>query len=144
MVAFLPFLPIVDKVLDIIGDKFPSEKERQEAKLLLMQAEQAGQLESLKVQLSAILAEANSPDPWTSRARPSFMYVIYTMLLFGIPMGFLAAFDPVFAANVSTGFKAWLTAIPQELYTLFGVGYIGYAATRTYDKNIASKERMAK
>lgn len=142
MVAFLPFLPIVDKVLDIIGDKFPSEKERNEAKLLLMQAEQAGQLESLKVQLSAILAEASSPDPWTSRARPSFMYVMYTMLLFGIPMGFVAAFDPALAGSVAVGFKTWLAAIPSELYTLFGVGYIGYAATRSYDKNIAAKKRM--
>ena len=139
MVAFLPFLPIVDKVLDLIGDKFPSEKERNEAKLLLMQAEQAGQLESLKVQLSAILAEANSEDPWTSRARPSFLYVMYTMLLFGIPMGFVAAFDPAFAGNVATGFRSWLAAIPDALYALFGTGYIGYAATRTYDKHIAAK-----
>ena len=134
MVAFLPFLPIVDKVLDIIGDKFPSEKERNEAKLLLMQAEQAGQLESLKVQLSAILAEASSPDPWTSRARPSFMYVMYTMLLFGIPMGFVAAFDPALAGSVASGFKVWLAAIPEALYTLFGVGYVGYAGARTFDK----------
>lgn len=138
-VAFLPFLPIVDKVLDIIGDKFPSEKERDAAKLLLMQAEAAGELESLKVQLSAILAEANSPDPWTSRARPSFMYVIYLMLLFGIPMGFLAAFNPEFAMNVSNGFKLWLAAIPESLYALFGVGYVGYAASRSYDKRTIAR-----
>jgi len=134
MVAILPFLPIVDKVLDLIGDKFPSEKERNEAKLLLMQAEQQGDLESLKVQLSAILAEANSEDPWTSRARPSFLYVMYLMLLFGIPMGFVAAFDPGFAGNVATGFRAWLAAIPDALYALFGTGYVGYSAVRSWDK----------
>ena len=142
-IPFLAMLPLADKIIDIIGDKFPSEKEKQEAKLAIMQAEKAGELESLKVQLSAILAEANSEDPWTSRARPSFMYVMYTMLLFGIPMGFIAAADPTFAGNVAAGFKAWLTAIPNELYALFGVGYVGYAAVRTYDKHTDSKERIA-
>lgn len=141
MAALLPFLPIVNKVIDIIGDKFPSEKERNEAKLLLMQAEQQGDLESLKVQLSAILAEANSEDPWTSRARPSFLYVMYIMLLFGIPMGFISAFDTNIASGIANGFKAWLTAIPDALYALFGTGYIGYAATRTYDKHIQAKAK---
>lgn len=139
----LAVLPLADKLLEIISNKFPSEKEKQEARVLVMQAAAAGELESLKVQLSAILAEAQSEDPWTSRARPSFMYVMYTMLLFGIPMGFVAAFDPSFAGSVATGFKAWLTAIPEELYALFGVGYVGYAASRTYDKRTASKERVA-
>ena len=135
----LAVLPLADKILDLIGDKFPYEKEKQEAKLRIMQAEAAGDLEVLKTQLSAILAEANSEDPWTSRARPSFMYVMYTMLLFGIPMGFLAAFDPSFAGSVASGFRAWLTAIPEELYALFGVGYVGYAASRTYDKHISAR-----
>ena len=135
----LAVLPLADKILDLIGDKFPSEKDKQEAKLRIMQAEAAGDLEVLKTQLSAILAEANSEDPWTSRARPSFMYVMYTMLVFGIPMGFVAAFDPAFAGNVAAGFRAWLTAIPEELYALFGVGYVGYAASRTYDKHIAAR-----
>jgi hypothetical protein len=62
------------------------------------------------------------------------MYVIYTMLLMGIPMGFLSAYDPVVATNVAEGFKAWLDAIPKELYGLFGVGYVGYTGARTYEK----------
>jgi len=35
----------------------------------------------MQVSLSAILAEANSADPWTSRARPTFLYVIYGIIL---------------------------------------------------------------
>jgi hypothetical protein len=31
--------------------------------------------------MAAVLAEAESPDPWTSRARPSFLYVMYVLLL---------------------------------------------------------------
>jgi hypothetical protein len=126
--------PLIDKVIDTVGDLFPSEEKKNEAKLKLVQAEQSGQLEETKVQLSAILAEANSADPITSRARPTFLYVIYIIILFGIPMGFLSAFSPTTAAAVTVGFKGWLAAIPNELYALFGAGYLGYVGARTYDK----------
>ena len=36
--------------------------------------------------------------------------------------------------QVSYQVKAWLAAIPDTLYTLFGVGYVGYSAARTVDK----------
>lgn len=128
------FGALVGPVFDLIGKYFPSEKEKQEAKIALFQAEAAGQLEAAKLQISAILAEANSSDPWTSRARPSFLYVIYICILFALPMGFLSAYDPVIATNVAAGFKAWLAAIPEALWTLFGVGYLGYTGARTYEK----------
>ena len=81
-----------------------------------------------------MVAEASSPDPWTSRARPAFLYVMYVMILSAIPMGIVYAVDPTIADNVAKGFGTWLTAIPSELYALFGVGYTGYAVMRTYDK----------
>jgi hypothetical protein len=130
------FGALVGPVFDLIGKYFPSEKEKQEAKVALMQAEAEGQLEAAKLQISAILAEANSSDPWTSRARPSFLYVIYICILFALPMGFLSAYDPVIATNVAFGFKNWLAAIPEALWTLFGVGYLGYTGARTYEKKI--------
>jgi hypothetical protein len=65
-----PLFGLVDKL-------FTSDEEREAAKLAIMKAEQAGELDTLKTNLSAILAEANSADPWTSRARPSFLYVMY-------------------------------------------------------------------
>jgi phosphotransferase system glucose/maltose/N-acetylglucosamine-specific IIC component len=85
--------------------------------------------------LSAIIAEAQSTDPWTSRARPSFMYVIYVLILAGIPIGILAAFRPDIANNIASGLNLWLRAIPDSLYTLFGVGYLGYTGARTIEKS---------
>jgi len=64
------------KVIDKI---FPDAAERDKAKLELIKVQADGQLKELEIQLSAILAEANSTDPWTSRARPSFLYVVYTL-----------------------------------------------------------------
>lgn len=126
--------PLITSVIDKIGGLFPSDKEKNAAKILLLQAEQNGELETVKVQLSAILTESQSADPWTSRARPSFMYVIYILILMAIPMGFLSAFRPDMALAVAAGFKAWLVAIPDSLYTLFGVGYLGYTGARSLEK----------
>lgn len=137
----IPMIPIIDGVLDIGGkliDKFiPDPVEKMKAKAELVKMQQNGELKELETRMSAILAEANSKDPWTSRARPSFMYVIYVCILAGIPMGVLHAFYPAIAVGVAEGFKAWLQAIPDTLYTLFGVGYVGYSAARTVDKRRA-------
>ena len=62
------------------------------------------------------------------------MYVFYVLILAAIPMGITYALNPVLAADITTGFQAWLAAIPEEMWTLFGVGYLGYAAARTVDK----------
>ncbi len=41
-------------------------------------------MEAIRTRMTAIVAEANSADPWTSRARPSFLYVMYALLLWAI------------------------------------------------------------
>jgi hypothetical protein len=124
--------------MDLIGkaiDRFvPDPQAAAEAKLEMYKAQQAGQFEEVRIAMSAILAEANSSDPWTSRARPSFLYVVYTLLLFGLPMGVLSAFAPNAAQAVAAGFKAWLAAIPPELYILFGTVMTGYGISRTVEK----------
>lgn len=131
-------IPVIDGIFnlgtELIKRVFPGKTEQDKAQLALLALQQEGKLDELKISMSAILAEAQSNDPWTSRARPSFMYVIYTMLLFGIPMGFISAWSPTTAVDISNGFKLWLTAIPSDLYALFGVGYVGYAGFRTYEK----------
>lgn len=128
----------VTAVLDIGGkliDKlWPDPVEAAKAKLALANAQQAGELQELQTQISAILAEANSTDPWTSRARPSFMYVIYIVILFGLPISVLAIWFPAQMMAVQHSFSAWVTGIPDSLWTLFGAGYLGYAGARTVEK----------
>jgi hypothetical protein len=84
--------------------------------------------------MSAIVAEAQSSDPWTSRARPSFLYVMYALLLWSIPMGLIAAVRPDAAAAIAHGMTAYLNAIPEPLYALFGTGYLGYTVAREWGK----------
>lgn len=129
----MPFelLSIGSKLIDKI---LPDPKAKQEAKLKLMELEQSGEFKETELALSAIIAESQSKDKWTSRARPSFLYVVYLLILSSIPFSVLFAFNPDSAKAVAEGFKMWLEAIPNELYTLMGVGYLGYTGARSYDK----------
>lgn len=118
----------------IIDKLFPDPEQKAKAQLELLAMQQSGELEGVKVQLSAIIAEAQSADPWTSRARPSFLYVVYILLLSAIPMGVLTVFNPGAALDLTTGFKAWLGAIPDSILTLFGTVMTGYVLGRSWEK----------
>ena len=121
----------VSKLLDkIIPD--PQARDRAKLELLKLQGDQ--EMATIAVQMQAIIAEAQSPDPWTSRARPSFLYVMYGLILWAIPMGLIAAADPRMAQGIAGGMTAYLRGIPEELYALFGTGYLGYTAARTWGK----------
>ena len=122
---------IGSKIIDKI---FPDPEQKAKAQLELLQMQQNGELEQIKVQLSAIITEAQSADPWTSRARPSFLYVVYILLLWSLPMGVLFIFNPDAAARFTDGFKAWMNAIPESILTLFGTVMLGYVVGRSWEK----------
>lgn len=122
-----PIVSIIDKVI-------PDKEARDRAKLELLRMEGTQELQMIEARMSAIIAEAHSNDPWTSRARPSFLYVMYVMLLFAIPMGILAAFRPDAARDIAQGMNAYLNGLPEPLYALFGTGYLGYTAARQWGK----------
>ncbi len=75
-----------------------------------------------------------APDPWITRARPTFLYVMYTFLLGAIPAGLIAAVRPNMAQAIAAGMSAYLNAIPEPLYALFGTGYLGYTVAREWGK----------
>ncbi|MCL6679039.1 holin family protein [Sphingomonas sp. RG327] len=121
----------VSKLLDrIIPD--PQARDRAKLELLKLQGDQ--EASAIATQMQAIVAEAQSPDPWTSRARPSFLYVMYALILWSIPMGLIAAAKPDVASAIGSGMTSYLRGLPDELYTLFGTGYLGYTAARTWQK----------
>ncbi|MDP4539042.1 holin family protein [Qipengyuania sp. DY56-A-20] len=122
-----PLASLLDKLI-------PDKEARARAKLELLQLEGTQELRTIEARLAAIVAEAGSQDPWTSRARPSFLYVIYVLLLWSLPMGVLAAFSPATARDIATGMNAYLAGIPEPLYALFGTGYLGYTAARQWGK----------
>ena len=122
-----PLSKLIDKII-------PDPRARDAAKLELLKLQGSQELEAVRVQMSAIIAETASPDPWTSRARPSFLYVMYAIILWAIPMGLSAATPPELAKNIAAGMNAYLGGIPEPLWTLFGTGYLGYTVARQWGK----------
>ena len=103
------------------------------AELALKAQELEATLENTK--LSIAVAEASSQDKWTSRARPSFMYVFYFLLIsLVIVAPFIGVFFPAqmtqFYVNVAAGFKA----VPDAMWATFTCGYLGYVGARQYGK----------
>lgn len=126
--ALLPF------VFSLIDKFIPDEEKRVAAKLEMMKTENQQVLSEMQASLSAVLAEAQSADPWTSRARPSFLYLMYAILFLCVAGGIIGIWYPQDMQLAAQNMNALLKAIPSELYNLFGLGYLGYAGARSFDK----------
>ena len=122
-----PITSLLDKII-------PDKEARARAQLELIRLEGTQEMQMIEARLQAIVAEASSTDPWTSRARPSFLYVMYVLILTALPMGLLSAFNPQAARDIAGGMNAYLGGLPEPLYALFGTGYLGYTAARQWGK----------
>ena len=80
-------------------------------------------------------------DYYIEVARPTFLYVIYAILLWSIPIGVLGAISPVAAKNMAAAMTGYFSGLPEPLYTLFGAAYLGYTAARQWGK-IGQKPRI--
>jgi Holin of 3TMs, for gene-transfer release len=123
-----PIAALIDKII-------PDPRARDAAKLELLKLQGSQEMDAIKTQMTAIVAEAQSADPWTSRARPSFLYVMYAMILWAIPMGLIAAVRPDMARGIANGMNAYLAGIPEPMWALFGTGYLGYTVARSWGKS---------
>ena len=107
---------IIGPVAGLLDKLIPDPRARDAAKLELLKLQGTQDLEGVKLQLSAIVAEAQSVDLWA------------------IPMGLIAAVNPAMAIAIGKGMTGYLAAIPEPLYALFGTGYLGYTAAREWGK----------
>lgn len=119
----------------LIDRLIPDKAENAKATMELVKLDQQGELTELAARMDAITTEAKSEDPWTSRSRPSFLYVFYVVILSMVLVApLLGIFFPeqmeLFFLNVGRGFEA----IPEELWWTFTAGYLGYSGLRTREK----------
>jgi len=119
---------LIDKLLQ-------DEDAKQKARLKLARLQQTGELAGLRERMKAIRMEAKSEDAWTSRARPTFMYVVYAILLVNcVAMPAVAIWAPEHVGTYHEAVGTGFAAIPGEVWATFTAGYLGYASLRTYEK----------
>lgn len=126
---------IIQAAFELIGKVIPDPQAKAEAQRKLLEMEQSRELEAEKQRYSAIVTEAGSQDPWTSRARPSFMYVFYALLIFlVIILPLIGLAEPTAMTAVLGNIKLGFAAIPEEMWWTFTAGYLGYTTARSYEK----------
>jgi len=133
-------IPIIDAALKIIDKVIPDKEAREKAKLELLKEDNRQLLDEVKTDISAIIAEANSSDKWTSRARPSFLYLMYFCIIICFVGGIIGIWFPAQIQEAAKNLNSLLNAIPESLWWLFGAGYLGYTGGRTFDKWKQSKK----
>ena len=126
-----PLAKVASKILDEV---ITTDEERSAAKLKFAALMQEGKLKELEVSMSAIVAEAKSRDPWTSRARPTFLYLVYAIIIGCFFFGSVGVFFPLEINQAADNISVLLHALPEQMWMLFGVGYLGYTGARSYDK----------
>lgn len=78
------------------------------------------EVEDLKDRRELIKTALRSEDPYVRRARPTFLWVMYVILIAN------------YIVFPTVGLKA--ITLPGSLLTLFGTAFIGYGAFRSADK----------
>lgn len=124
--------PALDSVTALISQFHMSPEEKMQAQRAIADASQKAQLaaQDYDIQLNAIAgqnirADATSGDKYTERARPTFMYVVISVLAFnyiGLPIA------EMFGSKVNP------IVLPADVLTLFGVCVTGYVFSRTAEK----------
>jgi hypothetical protein len=134
----LPILGLVNALIgpvtNIIDDLHVSDEEKAEMKRKAIDQIHNQKLSEIEVQMQAIMAEAQSQDPWTSRARPSFFYVMYFYLVLAPIFGLVSVINPEALNQVASGMNLFLDAIPHEMWWLFGTAFLGYTGARSLEK----------
>ena len=134
------WLALIDPVSRLIDKLIPDKEAAAKAKIELLKEENTQALQEMQTAMSAILAEAQSADPWTSRARPAFMYVFYFIIIGLVVIApLLGIFFPqhmeIFFTNTAKGFAA----IPEPMWWTFSAGYLGYTGMRGIEKKWRSQ-----
>lgn len=123
---------------DFITTAFPTPEAKASALAIQLKSTTDAFMDKFKAQTAIMLAEASSQDKWTSRARTSFLYVMYMLILTSIPFSVLFAFRPDIAKDVVEGFHSWLAALPDDFMSTFKTvmfGYFAHDVAKDYVKN---------
>tara|TARA_B100001248_G_scaffold239629_1_gene205045 strand:+ start:25794 stop:26177 length:384 start_codon:yes stop_codon:yes gene_type:complete len=126
--GFLPFLDVGMKIIDKL---FPDPTEKAKAKALLLEKQQAGELQEIEASMKVIVAEA-SGSYLQRNWRP------ITMLVFVI----IIANNYILYPYLSLFWNdAPVLTLAPEMWDVLKIGIGGYIAGRSVEKSISSWKR---
>ena len=104
----------------------PQARDRAKLELIKLQGDQ--EMAAIGAQMQAIVAEAQSADP-LDQPGPAELPIRHVRAdPVGDPDGPDRGRRPAMALGIGNGMTAYLRGMPEELYALFGTGYLGYTA----------------
>lgn len=118
----------------MIDRLIPDTAQRDQAKLALLEVEGQQALQEMQVSLSAILAEANSAYPWMSRARPIFLYVIYSIILLCVIGAIIGIWWPQQTFQAAENLSKLLGVIPETFGGCSVQATLATTGARSFDK----------
>ena len=118
-------LTAINTAIDI-AKRFIPDKTQQEA----------AQAEIMSATAQMMVEDSKSQDMFIRRARPSFLYVMYFVILLAVPCGTLYMFSPDLGDAFIQGAKYWFNAIPDIMYNVLEVCFGVYVGGRTVEKSI--------
>ena len=122
---------------------FPDPLEQEKVRMVILELQLNGELEKIAAQSNIIIAEAQSQDKWTSRARPSFMYVFYAILIMLMVGAIVSVWHPNEVRTAAETFKELFAGIPEPMWWTFTAGYLGYTGARTLEKRRGIETRKS-
>jgi hypothetical protein len=129
----IPATDVVAPIAGVLDRIIPDPQARDAAKLELLRLDRH-ELTNLYAAMTGARTPTPVADRWSTRARPSFLYVMYALLLWSVPLGLIAAVRPAAAQAIARGMTLYLNALPEPLYALFATGYLGYTVAREWGK----------
>jgi len=125
----------IGEAFNLLAKVLPDPVARAEAQAKLLEMQNAGKFKEEEFRYNAIVAEASSSDKWTSRARPSFMYVFYIIILWlAIVVPLVGLYSNEAMSSLVGHMKDGLAAIPDAMWATFTAGYLGYTTFRGLEK----------
>ena len=120
-------IPLIDAGLRIIDKIIPDPKAKAEAKIKLLEVQQAGELKEIESAMNVIVAEAKSEHALTSQWRP------ITMLVFTA----IVANNYILAPYLQAMF-GWSVSLemPEQFWNLLSIGIGGYIFGRSGEKAV--------
>jgi hypothetical protein len=94
-------------------------------------------------QIAAIQAQDGNNDAFVRRSRPTFLYIMYGVVIAGALLAIFSAFNPGAASTITKTFDDFFRGLPDSLYWLFGSAYLGYSGARSFDKWQTGKQAMS-